>query len=417
MKFFYLFIFFLLSSGLCAQELSRSTVQSSRKSFTIPFQLINNLIVMEVEVNSSATLNFILDSGSGYTLITDYTNIDELIIREGKTILLGGLGKGMGVELYDSRNNQLRFGRAMYEDAQILLLMDSKLQLSERMGIPVHGVIGYEILKDFVVEINYVTKRLTFYQPAYFAAIESRKFRRYDVTPFEMHQRKPYVHAQFQLTDKDSLKEKLVLLDSGGWDSFWLFQDFDEDLKIPEPNFIDTLGYGLVGEITGRRARAEIIDVFNRKLERIPGAFPDSLSIQNLTRTPGRKGSIGGELLSRFHLVFDYPNSRVLHRTNRNINRVIYHNLSGITIIKPFHHLPLIQIVNVRENSPAYNAGVRKGDYLDYLNGNFAPDLGVNAIFEKINQRPGKKVTVSLKRDGKVFKTQFRLADPFEADN
>lgn len=40
-------------------------------------------------------------------------------------------------------------------------------------------------------------------------------------------------------------------------------------------------------------------------------AMPDEFSIQHLKLVPDRKGSIGGEILRRFTVFFDYPNSKI----------------------------------------------------------------------------------------------------------
>lgn len=413
MKFFLSLIFLLAFVVNFSQDLHPSEVETKSKSFTVPFELINNLIVIEVEVNNSATVNLILDTGSGYTLVTDYTNIDNLIIKEGKTLQLGGLGREESVTLYDSRDNVIKVGSAILQKSQILLLLDSDLKLSERMGIPVHGVIGYELLKGFVVRINYLTKRLTFYTPEYFKQISSRRFRKYETTNFDLHLRKPYVQSSLQIHSDSIYQEKLMLLDTGGWDSFWLISRFDESLVIPTPNYQDTLGVGLNGTITGRRGRIESVRLFNSDLQKIPGAFPDSASTQNLVYTPGRKGSFGGEILSRYHLILDYPSGKVYHRPNRNINRRIQPDLSGISIIKPFYNLPIVEISHVRPDSPAFLADIRAGDFLEYINGEVASKRGLNNINEILREKVGKKITVSLRRDGKILRKSFRLEDPF----
>jgi hypothetical protein len=36
------------------------------------------------------------------------------------------------------------------------------------MGVPVHGILGYDFFKDFVVETNCTKKRMTFYKPLNF---------------------------------------------------------------------------------------------------------------------------------------------------------------------------------------------------------------------------------------------------------
>ena len=41
--------------------------------------------------------------------------------------------------------------------------------LSSKMGTTIHGIIGYNLLRNFVVKINYRTKRIHFYNPKKYA--------------------------------------------------------------------------------------------------------------------------------------------------------------------------------------------------------------------------------------------------------
>jgi len=43
--------------------------------------------------------------------------------------------------------------------------MDKELNLSPRLGLPVHGIIGYDLFRDFVVEVNYTSKYLKLHSP------------------------------------------------------------------------------------------------------------------------------------------------------------------------------------------------------------------------------------------------------------
>ena len=40
----------------------------------------------------------------------------------------------------------------------IYVVLDSKINFTSRLGVLVHCIIGYNIFKDFVVEINYRSK-------------------------------------------------------------------------------------------------------------------------------------------------------------------------------------------------------------------------------------------------------------------
>ena len=44
-----------------------------------------------------------------------------------------------------------------------------------------------------------------------------------------------------------------------------------------------------------------------------------------------RNGSVGGEVLKRFNMVFDYPNNK-LHLKNANFKNPFQYNLAGIEL-------------------------------------------------------------------------------------
>ena len=47
------------------------------------------------------------------------------------------------------------------------MVIDEDFQISQILGIPVHGLIGFDLLKDFVVEIDYDNHKLTLTKPEY----------------------------------------------------------------------------------------------------------------------------------------------------------------------------------------------------------------------------------------------------------
>jgi uncharacterized protein YqiB (DUF1249 family) len=45
--------------------------------------------------------------------------------------------------------------------------------------------------------------------------------------------------------------------------------------------------------------------------------MPDEFSIQHVNLVEDRKGSVGGEIMRRFTVVFDYPNQKLYLKKNK----------------------------------------------------------------------------------------------------
>ena len=407
LKFFYFFFFVgFLSFGQLVNDLT-----TDKNRFTIPFTLVNNLIIVPVVINETP-LNMVLDTGSPYTLIVDYMGIDELVLSKGKKIVIGGLGHGYDIEAYDSRFNQLKIGKATKQDTHLIILLNSPMKLSQSLGMPVHGITGFDILKDFVVEINYRSKKIKFYKHNYFYQRKKRKIRRHQPTPLLFHERKPYIQASIKSGEHKADTANL-LVDTGGWDAIWWFKNSNPKIPLPSLHYKDTLGYGINGPITGFLSKTDFIKIGNFKFERPTTSFPDSVSLASAVSFENRNGSIGGEIIKRFHVIFDYKNKLMYLKPNLNYNNEFHYNMSGLKLEKTFEFLPFLEIVAVRQNSPAFHSGFKKGDLITSINGEDLKEGDLGKINNLFKSNPGKKITASLLRNGQKLSKSFYLVDPF----
>ena len=158
----YLFLLFLVFVSYGFSQ-GRFNIQNKAKSDKISFQLINNLIVIPVEIND-VELSFILDTGVGKAIIFNYLDIsDSLKIKDTEPIYLRGLGEGDSVEALKSKNNVFRIGDVVNFHQDLFAVFDKNINFAPRLGVPIHGIIGYDLFKDLVIEINYSSRfiRLT----------------------------------------------------------------------------------------------------------------------------------------------------------------------------------------------------------------------------------------------------------------
>ena len=75
---------------------------------------------------------------------------------------------------------------------------------------------------------------------------------------------------------------------------------------------------------------------------------------------------------------------------------------------------PIYKVDNVREDSPAANAGILKDDVLVKINGIFAYNYSLEDISEKFYGDSDKSVRLRINRNGEVIDFEFKLKDLLE---
>ena len=120
----------------------------------INFKLINNLIVIPLKINGKE-LSFILDSGVGKTILFNISQNDSIGLNNLKKVELQGLGKGNSIQALLSKNNEITIKNIRETNESIYVILKDYFDLSGKMGITIHGIIGYNLLRNFVVKINY----------------------------------------------------------------------------------------------------------------------------------------------------------------------------------------------------------------------------------------------------------------------
>ena len=124
------------------------------KSSKIRFQLINNIIVMPVELNG-VKLSFVLDTGVSRPILFNLVNMDSLQIKNTERAYLRGLGSNGTIQAVRSKGNIIKIGEAIAVNRDVSMVFDPSINFTPRLGVPVHGIIGYDIFKDFIVEVAY----------------------------------------------------------------------------------------------------------------------------------------------------------------------------------------------------------------------------------------------------------------------
>jgi predicted aspartyl protease len=289
------------------------------------------------------------------------------------------------------------------------MIIDENFQISHILGIPVHGLIGFNLFKDYIVEIDYINEKITLNKPEYYKYRDRKKD---IIMPLNFDGNKPFVNTEI-ITD-DSIKVPVKLLvDTGASDAIWLSEKSDERIQFPKKHIETFIGRGLSGDLFGIKGRIEGIWVGPLILPQPIVAFPNSEIIDQLMTSNDRNGTIGAEILRRFYVTIDYRNSRLTLRPNHKFNDEFNYNMSGMEIINPMPGLPVFTVTNIRENSPAFYAGLQEDDQILSLNNNSNNTLELNDINLLLQSKENKKIKVKYLRNGVVHETSFELKKLF----
>jgi PDZ domain/Aspartyl protease len=409
------------------------TVASSKK-VKIPFQLINNLIIIPVQLNGVA-MNFLLDTGVEETVLFSVDKEVAAKFKNIEKIKLKGLGSLHPVEALQSTNNEIKIGKLENRDLTVLIVLDENINFSSTLGVEVNGIIGYDFFKNNVIEINYSTKKIVVYN-------QKKQFKwnpAFSTFTISIENYKPYIISQIAVND--ILNDAKFLIDTGNSDPIWIFEGVSKKFETPQKNIDDFLGSGFSGAIFGKRARIRKLKLQNFEFHQPIAAFPDSSSIQNVKLVSGRVGSLGGGILKRFRVVFDYQNKKVYLKKNSNFTASFNYNMSGVEL----HHVglrlvksvvqnnsvrnsikvdfgtqqydlkykfelkPAIEVLTIRKDSPAEKSGLRKGDIILAINKISSYQYSLQEINDLLKSAEGKEITVEVERNGAVLRFNFAL--------
>jgi len=290
----------------------------------LKFELINNLIIVPIEINGTE-LTFILDSGVSKPILFNLSESDSVPINNVSEITIRGLGDGEPMKALSSKGNVFKLDKARNFSQDLYVVLDKDINLSTSLGIPVHGIMGYDLFRDFVVEVNYGSKTLKLHDPKQYKYRNKKNSR---TIPLSIEKRKAYVEGTVLMKDTANIPVKL-LVDTGSSDALWLFHQPDKGLEIPEKNYEDHLGRGLSGDIFGKRTKIKGVKIAGFELKEAKVAFPYYESFGGIKNLGDRNGSVGGEVLKRFNMVFDYGRGKVTLKRNGNFKEPFQYNLAG----------------------------------------------------------------------------------------
>lgn len=377
-----------------ASEIADFELLGDGDSVEIPFELHNNHIYAMASVNGAPPRRFLVDTG-GMNVLTEAAAGELGVAAEG-SVPVHGVGEE-DAEVGVARVGSITVGDVRLQDQMFIVLDMDEILAAE--GVELSGLVGFELFRRFVVEIDYAGRRLVLTRPEAFR-YEGNGVR----VPFRFDGRTPVVEGAV-----DGVPGTFTL-DTGSRSGLAIHGPFaaEHDLQARyEPRFERMTGWGVGGGVRARPIRPvtltlgslEIPGVIAELTNQSAGAFTDRYTA----------GNVGGAVLERFTVIFDYANQVVIFEPNESFASPDGADRSGLWINRAEGGF---RIVDVVPGGPGAEAGLEVGDLVVGVDGTPVDDLSLSAVREAWRRsQPGTTVDLRVRSGGEIREVQIVLQD------
>jgi predicted aspartyl protease len=376
------------------RDTAARTPAASQAVAQIPIELSGNEVFLQLRVNGSEPLWFGLDTGAGGTVISTET-VEALGLKlEGSHRTQGAGGH---VPSSTVRGVRLDIGGARLEDLSVQTIALTSIE--NAMGHKMDGILGAEFFRRYVVELDYENQRVGVYEPAGF---EYRGGGESLPLTFELNH--PYVRAKVAMPGREPVEGKFVL-DTGSNFPLILLDTFVREKRLAEsnPKTLKVTGRGVGGEVTMPVGRTGRLTLGSYSLENPVTSFPQT----GWFAREGAAGNIGGAVLRRFKVTFDYSRGRIFLEPNKRFNEPFEYDMSGLQIVTESPAFKTVTVLRILPDSPAAEAGLRQGDEIVSIGGRPVAELKIAALREMLRQ-PDRRYALAVRRGAETVNAELK---------
>ncbi|MDW3210940.1 MAG: aspartyl protease family protein [Reichenbachiella sp.] len=351
---------------------------------SFPFEQYGSHSFIKVKVNNSEELDFIFDTGDGLTVL----NIDrakELGMTSGSNATTTSAEGTISGKLV--KHNELTVGGAPVHNIKVYETSLNHLEIS--IGRNIDGIIGYDILNNYVVSMNFDDMMIELYDPNKYKYKGKGKMMSINLTSFI-----PHIAGQVTLANGEKLAGEFFV-DTGAKATVDFNTPFVETNELAS-KIGDSYIYLVAGlgdtEYEHHRGRVKSFAFEGFSFDNMPvGLSHAKHGIQNHKKV---SGIIGSGVLSRFNIVYHYKDKKMYWEQAKSYGDAFPVNASGIELQLSKDKSEVL-VHKVFDNSPAYEAGVEVESVIESVDGESATELGL-AKLREIFAQDGENVIVTI---------------------
>lgn len=371
------------------------SMTDGKTSTTIPIDLIDNHVYLDVMLNGKGPYHMIFDTGGANI-------IDPAVAQEIGALAKGSVqGSGVGEKtesLSFANVDALKVGDALLR-SQLFAVAPVRAGFGISGGRPADGLIGWEVLSRYVTTFDYAGKHVTLTLPK-----NAQPPSGAHVVPFVFNGTQPQIACRIASIPSH------CTIDTGARDTMTFYTPFlaeHPDVKPQTLTANGVNGFGVGGASMSQLGRLTSIAIDDFTMNDLIAGYTNAT--KGAFANPFAAANLGGNLLRRFNVTFDYghetmalvPNAAYSERDSYERSGLFVVNLSG-----------KFTVVDARPGTPAADAGIAKGDVITSIDGAPVANLSLADIRDAFHKPAGTAVRLGItKKDGSAHTVTLTLRD------
>lgn len=385
----------LTPSLVSGQSIAKSEIKFGPGGHaTIPFDLRNQHLWIRGRLNGSDSIWIVVDTGASASVMDEGTarRLSIPLTRGFQAHGAAGMQRGYAAESVTVELPGLKLHRPVIGTLDLSGITQSG-------GRPMQLILGYELFESSVVRFDYARGLMEVWAPG-----RAPKDLPGTKVPMTLVQNHPYVEATLHIRGRPALQGRFVI-DSGSSGALFIAPEItaEENLVSAFPRTLVAIGRGVGGEVRNREGRADSLSIggltFKRPVVSMPGPSQGRIS------AVGSIGNIGGQILGRCAVTFDYAGKSIYLEPGPEFDRPFEGDMSGASFARTQEGL-VVRWVN--PDSPAAQAGLVVGDKITQVDDQPANTIDPSALRLQMREE-GRTVRLRIRRGSETFEKAFTL--------
>lgn len=384
----------MISLALLAASALATPPAAAQTTVEVPFRIADNAMIVDCAVNGK-NVSVMFDSGfSGAFVLSPNVNVGK---PTGTMMLRDFVGQ---FEAPTIKVDKLAFGGKNIDVTDMQVVLQDMGDMSLNYGQHCDGIMGFEVIEPYVVEINFETQKFIFHP------------KEYDITKLPVDNKKTFMlkmlpkgNKSIELTAEAANGEKMYLaLDTGNAFYATTHRDVLERINLwkegEKPKYIKQ-SWVASGPVDSWDVQFQDMKIFN---------VPVNSSVWNIIDMPSSSadhdGTVGFGFLRHFNITIDVSRRRVLLENFADkVSDAPKATVGVYAVYDPGKKR--VRITRVMPESPAAKLGLKPGDDLLSVDGKDLGNMSFEAIQNLLEGDAGTKVTLQLSVNGNFVKHEL----------